>query len=332
MRPRDRLDRRTFLRVLGLLGVPITGEAQQARKVHRLGILTSAGPSTPSDAGMLSTLLPRVLRELGYVEGQNLAVERRYADGKLDRLPVLARELITVPVDVIVASAGAAVRAAKEATRTVSIVMGFGPPDPVAFGLVKSLASPGGNVTGMTYWAQRGYEAKRLELLRAVVPRAARVAFLSIPGPGSATFIEEVRDAAVSLGVTLMVAEVQGEDYERAFATFRTADAVLVQATPVFNRDRRRIIALAEHHRLPAMYEWPHHVQDGGLLAYGGDLLQLTRRLASYVDRILKGAKPADLPIEQPTTLSLAINLTTARALGVTIPASLLQRADQVIE
>jgi putative ABC transport system substrate-binding protein len=276
----------------------------------------------------------KALRESGYIEGRNILIERRYAEGKLDRLPALARELVEARVDVIVAVAISALRAAKDATQTIPIVMGFGPPDPVAFGFVKSLAAPGGNITGVAYWAQRGYEAKRLELLREAVSKAARIAFLVAAGQPSQTFVEEAQKAASSLGVTLVVVEVQANDYRRAFDAIQMGrgDAVLVQGAPVFNRDRKRIIELAAQHRLPAIFEWRHHVEEGGLMAYGGDFLELVRRVAFYVDRIFTGAKPADLPVEQPTKLKLVINLKTAQALGLMIPPSLLARADEVIE
>jgi putative ABC transport system substrate-binding protein len=328
------MNRRAFISgAAALLAAPLAAEGQQTEKVYRLGVLSPAAPPVPPDLGSVG-LLPKALSELGYIEGWNLVIEWRFAEGKLDRLPALARELVEARVDVIVAVALSALRAAKDATQTIAIVMGFGPPDPVAFGFVKSLASPGGNITGVTYWAQRGYEAKRLELLKETIPRAARIAFLVYPGQPSQTFVQEAQKAASSLGVALVVVEVQADDYDRAFAAMQTgrADAVLVQGAPVFNRDRKRIIELAATHRLPAIYEWRHHSEEGGLMAYGSNLFQLLQRVALYVDRIFKGAKPGDLPIEQPTTFELVINLKTAKALGLTIPPSLLQRADQVIE
>ena len=316
-----------------LLAAPLAAEAQPAGKVWRLGLLSSSAPPPPSDSGSVASLW-RALRELGYLEGRNLVIERRYAEGKLDRLPALARELVEARLDVIVAVAGSALQAARDATQTIPIVMGFGPPDPVAFGFVKSLASPGGNITGVTYWAQRGYEGKRLELLKAAAPKAARVAYLFFPGPTAQPFLEEAKEGAVSLGLTLVIVEVQADDYDGAFAAIRTgrADALLVPGTPVFNRDRTRIIALAARYRVPAIYEWRHHAEEGGLMSYGGNLFALYQRVALYVDRIFKGAKPAELPIEQPTKFELVINLKTAKALGLTIPPSLLGRADEVIQ
>ncbi len=328
------IDRRAFV-VGGVAAVaaPVAAAEQRAGRVYRLGVLSPAAPPVPPDLGSVG-LLPKALSELGYIEGQNLVIEWRYAEGKLDRLPALARELVEARVDVIVAVAISALRAAKDATQTIPIVMAFGPPDPVAFGFVKSLASPGGNITGVAYWAQRGYEAKRLELLNEAVPKAARIAFLVVPGQPSQTFVEEAQKAALSLRVTLVVVEVQADNYDRAFGAMQTgrADAVLVQGAPTFNRDRKRIIELAAKHRLPAIYEWRHHAEEGGLMAYGGNLADLFRRVVSYVDRIIKGAKPGDLPVEQPTKFELVINLKTAKGLGLTIPQSLLLRADQVIE
>ena len=277
--------------------------------------------------------LPKRLRDLGYVESQNLVIERRYAEGKPDRLPAFARKLVEVRVDVIVAVGNSAIRAARDATQTIPIVMAFGL-DPVGQGFVKSLASPGGNITGVSYWVERGSEAKRLELLKEAVTRAARIAFLVGPGQLSQTFVEEAHKAAASLGIKLVVAEVQGSDYDGAFVAMRNgrADAVLVQGAPTFNRDGKRIIALAAKHKLPAIYEWRHHVEEGGLMAYGGNASELQGRVASYIDRIFKGAKPGDLPVEQPTKFELVINLQTAKTLGLTIPPTLLSLADKLIE
>ena len=279
-------------------------------------------------------LLYKALSELGYVEGRNLVIERRYAEGKLDRLAALAQDLVEARVDVLVAVAATAIGAAKNASQTIPIVMGFGPPDPVALGFVKSLAAPGGNITGVTYWAQRGYEGKRLELLKEMAPQAVRIAYLTYPGQTSQPFVEEAKAGAGSLGVTLLVVDVQVDDYERAFASIGAgrAGALLVAGTPVFNRDRTRIIALAARYRLPAIYEWRHHTEEGGLMSYGGNLSELYQRVALYVARIFKGAKPADLPVEQPTRLELAINLKTAKALGLSVSPSLLLRADHIIE
>jgi putative tryptophan/tyrosine transport system substrate-binding protein len=319
---------------LGFALVPLAAQSQQSGKVYRLGVLSPASPPAPSDRTSVVVVL-KALRELGYSEGRNLVVELRYAEGEIDRLPALARELVEFRSDAIVAVGAAGVRAAGDATKTIPIVMGFAP-DAVGFGFVKSLASPGGNITGVSYWVGRGYEAKRLELLKEAVPRAARIGFLvGAYQPGLQTTVEETQKAASALGIKLVVVEVQAGDYDRAFAAMRTgqADAVLVQGTVTFNRDRKRIIALAAKHRLPAIYEWRHHAEaDGGLMAYGSDMFYLSQRVASYVDRIFKGVRPADLPVEQPTKFELVINLKTAKTLGLTIPQTLLLRADQVIE
>jgi putative ABC transport system substrate-binding protein len=272
------------------------------------------------------------LRERGYVEGRNLVVERRYAEGQIDRLPGLARELVQLRVDVIVAVAAAAVRAAKDATTTIPVVM-WGNFDPVAEGLVASLARPGGNVTGALIAAEGTLAAKRLELLKEAVPRATRIAALFHESVLQ-TQVQETQKAASSLGVTLVPVEVRGSDYDRAFAAMAAERpaALFVAGSTFFFRDRKQIIKLAAKHRLPAIYEWPEQAEEGGLMAYGSSLPEGYRRLAAYVDRVLKGAKPGDLPVEQPTKHEMVINLKTAKALGLAISKSLLQRADQVIE
>jgi putative ABC transport system substrate-binding protein len=318
---------------LSLLLTPLAGEAQQAGKVFRLGLLTPASPpASPTATGPF--LISGLLRELGYIEGENLVIERRFADGKLDRLPALAKELVQLRVDVIVAVSDQAIRAAKGATNTIPIVMGFGA-NPVGRGLVASLARPGGNVTGVAYSADdAGLAAKRLELIREAVPRAAGIAVLTTGEFGARAQVQESLKAASVLGVKLVVVEVRGDDYDRAFeaALAQQAGALFVVASPILNTARQRIIGLAAKHRLPAIYEWREHVEEGGLMAYGSSLAQLYRLVIAYVDRIFKGAKPSELPVEQPTTVGVAINLKTAKALGLTIPQSLLVRADQVIQ
>jgi putative tryptophan/tyrosine transport system substrate-binding protein len=258
-------------------------------------------------------LVPSALRDLGYIEGRNLVVVRRFAEGQVDRLPDLARDLIQQRVDVIVA-VSEAIRAARDATTSIPIVMGFGF-NPVEQGFVASLARPGGNITGVLYAPEGQLVGKRLELIHEAIPRATR-------------------KAAPALGVKLVVVELQGADYDRAFATMvaERAEALFTLSSTILNRDRRQIIERAAQHRLPAMYEWREQAEVGGLMSYGGSLLALSRRVAAYVDKIFKGAKPADLPVERPTTYDLVINLKTARALGLTIPPSLLSRADRVIE
>jgi len=277
-------------------------------------------------------LVPAALRELGYVTGQNLIVERRFADGKIDRLPGLARELVESRVDVIVA-VSEAIRAARDATREIPIVMGFGF-NPVEQGFVASLARPGGNVTGVLYAAEGQLAAKRLELIREAVPRARRIAVLGSRDSDSQAQVQAARKAAAALGVTLVVVETAGTDYDAAFTTMSAerAEALFVVSSITLNRDRQMIIERAARHRLPAIYEWREQVEVGGLMSYGGSLVALSQRVAAYVDRIFKGANPAELPVERPTTYGLVINLKTARAIGLTVPASLLGRADHVIE
>ena len=296
--------------------------------MYRLGILRPTAPSSLDDEARL----PTALRELGYVEGQNIIVERRYAAGKIARLPEHAHELVGLPVDAIIAVAAAAIRAAKEATTTIPIIM-WGNFDPVAEGFVASLARPEGNVTGALIAAEGTLAGKRLELLKEAVPRATRIAAL-FHDSASRTQVQEVQEAASSLGVTLVALEVRGGDYGRTFASMaaKRPEALFVAGSTFFFRDRKRIIELAAKHRLPAIYEWPEQAQDGGLMAYGSSLLEGYRRLAGYIDRIFKGAKPGDLPIEQPTKFELVIYLKTAKALGLTIPQSVLVRADEVIQ
>jgi len=329
------VDRRAFLGTVtgGLLVAPFAVEAQQAGKVYRLGVLTPGGhpvPSLPTTA----SLLPLILRELGYVEGQNLVIEQRFAEGKLDRLPGLARELVQLRVDLLVAPSPLAVRAAKDTTKTIPIVMLLSYSDPIELGLVASFARPGGNITGVVLAAEPTMAAKRLELIKEIVQRATRIAVLATGEAPARIQVQWAEKAAASLGVKLIVVEVRDADYDRAFATMMAAraDALLVVASVVLSTDRERIIGLAAKHRLPAIYDWREHVDAGGLMAYGSSVSGFTRRAVVYVDRIFKGANPADLPVERATTFELAINLKTAKALGLTIPPSLLLRADQIIE
>ena len=328
------MDRRRFLlgSLVGALGAPLAAGAQPTGKVWRVGILSPGRVPDPSVA-TTPNLVPRNLRELGYVEGANLVVERRFADGKLDRLPGLARELVQLKVDVIVVVGGEAIQATRDATATLPIVMVVGS-DPVARGWVASLSRPGGNITGVTVVAETVLAAKRLELIKEVVPGAARIAVLGAGGPGSSVQVQEAQKAASALRVKLVVVDVPGTDYDRAFASIVTerADALFVLMSPTLTRDRKEIIDRAAKHRLPAIYEWREHVEVGGLMSYGSSLIELSRRVAAYVDKILKGARPGDLPIEQPTKFELVVNLKTAKALGLTIPPSLLGRADEVIQ
>ena len=317
---------------LTLLAVPLAAAAQQAGRIFRLGMLAQGAPAL-SDQRTSAVLIPLALRELGYLEGQNLVIERRSAEGKTDRLPGLARDLVQLRVDVIVTVGPTAIRAAKDATTTIPIVF-FGNFDPVAAGFVTSLARPGGNATGVLIAPEGTLAGKKLELLKEMMPRAMRIALLAPDDPNFEHQRKEVQKAASSLGVELAVVEVRRGDYEGAFAAMAAnrPGSLFVGAHSYFMRDRKRIIELAAKHRLPAMYEWPEQVDDGGLVSYGTRIAWVSQRAAAHVDRIFKGAKPADLPVEQPTKFELVINLKTAKALGLTIPPSLLGRADEIIQ
>jgi putative ABC transport system substrate-binding protein len=312
------MNQRAFLSAVtgGLLAAPIAVEAQQAGKVYRLGILH---PTNRVRTEAIRT----ALRDLGYIEGRNLLVEPRYAEGKIDRLPKMARELVQLRVDVIFAVGSAAIRAANAATTTIPIVM-YGGVDPVAARFVTSFARPGGNVTGVLILPGSTLAGKKLQLLKEAVPPLARIALLAPDDPSFPPQLRETQKAAASLGVKLVVVEVRGGDYGRAFATMaaQRPDALLVASSPTFMSDRKRIIELAAQHRLPAIYEWPEQVEDGGLMSYGSTQPDLFQRAATYIDRIFKGAKPGDLPIEQPTKFALVINLKTAKTLGRSHPRS----------
>jgi putative ABC transport system substrate-binding protein len=329
------MNRRTFLSALSgsLLAAPLVAEGQQAGRVYRIGYFTI--PSRDSAQGVADAF-QRGLRDLGWIEGQNIVIDYRFADGNVDRLPDLAAELVRLRVDVIVAGATAAVIAAKNATRTIPIVM-FLAVDPVGSGLVASLARPGGSITGLTVTVGRGIYGKQLELLKDVLPRLSRVAILVNPtDPLSAHAVRETESAARALGLQRQVVEIRDPgEFDNAFAALTTArpDAIFVTGDSMFYQHRARLVHLAAKSRLPTMGGGAgEYAKAGGLMAYGTNLADLARRAATYVDKILKGAKPGDLPIEQPTKFDLVINMKTAKALGLTIPASLLQRADQVIE
>lgn len=324
-------DRRHFIRVVAAIctAIPLASRAQTTRQIYRVGILRP----TQGAASDMSVGIPLALRNLGYAEGQNLVIDYRYADGHLDRLPGLARELVALKPDVILAVGSGAVKAAREATTTIPIVL-YGNFDPVQLGLVSSLARPGGNVTGVLIAPQGTLAAKKLELLKETVPRAKRMALLAPDDPNFRVQITEVQQAATSLGIELVVVQVRGTNYDDAFARLIAlrVGALFVGATTFFMVDRKPIIDLAARHRLPAIYEWPEQVVAGGLMSYGGNLSETYQRIASQIDRIIKGAKPAELPVEQPAKLKLFINLTTAKALGLDMPQSLLARADEVIQ
>jgi putative ABC transport system substrate-binding protein len=305
-------------------------EAQQPGKVPRIGYLITSSPSA---------IAPRMeafqqgLRELGYVEGKNIVIERLHAEGKLDRLPELAAELVRLNVDVIVTSGPTATRPAKGATSTIPIVMTFDD-DPVGSGFVASLARPGGNITGLSTLAPE-ISGKQLELLKEIVPRLSRVAvFGTSTRQGTAQALKEMELAAGALAVKLQYLDIEDpNDIETAFraAIKGRADALLVLQSPVFNSQRAQIADLAQKSRLPAAYPRREFVEDGGLMSYGASISDLDRRAATYVDKILKGAKPSDLPVEQPIKFEFIVNLKAAKQIGLTIPPNVLARADKVI-
>jgi len=320
------------LAVVGLLS-PVAAEAQQAAKVARIGLLSLNMSASP----LLETFL-QGLRDLGYVEGRNVVIEYRDAEGKPERLPALAAELVALKVDVIFAGGTPHALAAKQATRTVPIVFA-GVTDPVTDGLVTSLARPGGNVTGLSISAAPEIVGKRLELLKQAVPGVTRVAILRQPGgQGERTnkdLLKAAEVAARALGVRLQFVEARGPtDFDRAFSdmTRARAGALAGLGGSMFFNERGRLVDLAAKNRLPAVYPLREYVDAGGLMSYGPNIPDSFRRAATYVDKILKGAKPADLPVEQPTKLELVINLKAAKALGLTIPSSMLARADHIVE
>jgi putative ABC transport system substrate-binding protein len=314
-----------------LLALCLTAEAQQPKKVPRIGYLATGSASAVS---RLTEAFREGLRELGYVEGKDIAIEYRYADGKAERLPDLAAELVRLKVDVLVAAGAPAAHAAKTATSTIPIVIGNAA-DPVGTGLVASLARPGGNITGLSDF-NLGVITKRLELLKEVVPTASRIAVLLNPAnPTNPLQLKETQAAAPGLGVTLLPLEVRGpDDFDRAFTAMRKerARALLVFGDPMFGTHRTRIVELAAKSRLPAIWSLSEYVEAGGLMSYGTHFNDLYRRATIYVDKILKGAKPAELPVEQPTKFELVINLKTAKQIGLTIPPNVLARADKVIK
>ena len=328
------LDRRTFISglTLGLLAAPLAAGAQPAGKVVRIGLL-DFGASNPSSEARWKAFRER-LRELGYVEGQNVVFEPRWGNGQAARLPSLAAELINIKVDIVVTATSDAALAVKQATSSIPIVTAT-TTDPVELGLAESLARPGGNVTGVISLSSELF-GKRLELLKQVLPRASRIAILIDPDlRASALVVRYTESAGSSLGVVVQsVAARHPRDFDAAFVTMKRArtDAVILGGNTQFLADRRHIAELAVSHRLPMMTPAKEYAQAGALLSYGTDFLDLFRRAAMYVDKIIKGAKPADLPVEQPTKFELVINLKTAKALGLTIPQSLLQRADEVIQ
>jgi putative ABC transport system substrate-binding protein len=325
------MDRRAFLAGTGavLLAAPLAAEAQQARKVPHVGVLQAGAPPEP-----LVEAFREGLRDLGYVEGRDIVLDYRWAEGKLDRLPELAAELVGLRVDVITTLSTPAAIAARHATTTIPIVF-TGVGDPVGTGVVSSLAHPGGNVTGLSILATE-LSGKRLEILREMVPKVSRVAMLwNDTNPSMVLRVREAEAAASTLGVTLLSLGVHDLiAFDAAFAAIVNgrAGALLTLVDPFTRQHRRRIVDFAAQRHLPAMYEAREFVEAGGLMCYGPSLLVIQRRSAAYVDKILKGAKPADLPVELPTRFELVINLKTAKALGLTIPPSVLARADEIIQ
>jgi len=313
-----------------LLALSVPAKAQQPKKVPRIGFLAATKPAA---VAARVEAFRQGLRELGYVEEKNIIVDYRYGEGKADRLPALAADLVRVKVDVIVSAGPAVTRPASEATKTIPIVMAQDG-DPVASGFVASLARPGGNITGLATLAPE-LSGKQLELLKEIVPKLSRVAVIgSSIEPNNAQILKETELAAGAFKVKLQYLDVpSSNDIEMAFqaAAKGRADGVVLLGSVVFNAHRKQIVELAVKHRLPATYTRPEFVEEGGLMTYGPSINDLFRRAATYVDKILKGAKPADLPVEQPKKFEFIINLKTAKQIGLTISPNVLARADRVI-
>jgi putative ABC transport system substrate-binding protein len=328
------LDLRGLAAALLLLGTALAAEAQQASRVYRVGYLSEGRPADPaSPLAAPWTAFVETLRELGYVEGRTLVIDRRFAEFKYDRLDELAAELVRLKPDVIVTGGTLNIAALKRATGVVPIVMTYAP-DPVGDGLVASLQRPGGNVTGLSVTTGPEFIAKQLEILKEAVPRLSRVGVLRNAGRGG-TETAAIEGAAAKLGMTVSFADVRvAADVEGAFAALgrRRAEALLILGGNVTWTTRRRIAELAIQHRLPGIHFFREYAEAGLLLAYGINFVAQHQRAATYVGKILAGAKPADLPVEEPTRFDLVVNLRTARALKLTIPAALLLRSDQVIE
>jgi putative tryptophan/tyrosine transport system substrate-binding protein len=322
----------SFALCVMLLALWLPAEAQQPTKITKIGYLLS---STPAAAAHVVEAFRQGLRELGYVEGKTVVLELRYGEARAERLPELARELVSLKVDVIVASTDVAIAAVKRETQTIPIVMAISS-DPVGTGFVASLARPGGNITGNSFMSPE-LSGKRLELLREVVPGLSRLAFLWNPDLRGALFdYKETEGAASSLGLQLQSVEVvRAEDFDRAFSaiTKGRAQALIVPGVnPLAFANRGQIANLAQKNRLPSMYGQSEYVDAGGLMSYGASGPHMHRRAATYVDKILKVRKPADLPVEQPTKIELVINLQTAKQIGLTIPPNVLARADKVLK
>jgi putative ABC transport system substrate-binding protein len=327
--------RRTFHRILGsmLCAAAIGVRAQPADRVYRVGVLRPTPAPPTLDPVSAEVVMPKAFARMGYLEGRNFHLVYRYADGDLQRLQAFARDLVQQRVDVIVAVAPAAIRAAMEATTTIPIVF-FGNFDPVAEGFVQNLARPGRNVTGVLIAPEGTLAAKKLELLKLAVPSARRVAVLEAEDPAQGRLqMLELRQAATALGLELRLISVRNRDIGDAFRRIveTKPDALFVMADTYFMINRRPVIAQTLQHRLASMWEWREQVQDGGLMSYGSSVVSLWEQAASCVDRILKGAKPGETPVDMPTNLGLALNLVTAKAIGLEIPQSVVLRADEVI-
>jgi ABC-type uncharacterized transport system substrate-binding protein len=317
-----------WLVALSLVGAIAIAEAQQPTKIPRIGYAASGGDI--NNPGLMVEAFRRGLRDLGYIEGKNIIVEYRYPGTEPERLPAFVAELLQLKVDALVSSSAAAIRTAKQATNTIPIVM-VASFDPVAMGIVDSLARPGGNITGVARLTHE-LSGKRLELFKEAVPKISRVGILAVPGSQS---LQEYEPAARALKISLESLLVNGPspDLERVFqvATRARVNALVTSTSRSINRYTKQIVEFALKNRLPSMFEIGTRVEAGGLMSYSADDAAVFRRAATYVDKILKGAKPADLPIEQPTKFELVINLKTAKEIGVTIPPNVLARADRVI-
>ena len=328
------MERRTFLGALasGFLAAPLAAEAQRAERMPRIGVLLPAEPASPTEPN--ASAFRQGLRDLGYVDGRNIAIEYRYAHGRTERYAELAHELAQLKVDVLVAG-GSASYAAWDVTHTIPIVS-IAAADLIGTGLVKSLARPGGNLTGLSLAQNEGLSKKWVQLLKEAAPKMSRVGLLrDVSAPLNPGHLTDTETAAAALGLKFRVVEVRElQELDGVFAGLskERGFGLIVGGGPLFFPHRSRIHELAIKHGLPAIYAWRVFVDAGGLMSYGASLSDLWRRAATYVDKILKGAKPGDLPVEDPTKFELIINRKAAKALGLTIPPSLLQRADQIIE
>jgi putative ABC transport system substrate-binding protein len=325
--------RPSLLIAVALVAFAVIAEAQQAKKVHRIGYLSNTDSATESAR---SEGIRLALRDLGYIEGQNIAIEYRYSEGKRERAPELAAGLVRLKVDIIVIAGGnRVILAAKNATKTIPIVMTGGGTDPVEAGYVESLARPGGNLTGLTTLVGE-LGGKRLELLKEAVPKLVRVAVLYDPAsPNNVLELKEVQTAAGALKLTIQPWEVRAaDDFEKVFAALnkQRPDGLYLFGSTLMRANEKRTIGFGLKNRLPSVYNYREAVDAGGLMSYGADQAESYRRVAYYVDRILKGAKPADLPVEQPTKFELVINLKTAKQIGLTIPPEVLARANRLIK